>query len=75
MYLLSLLLIASLSPAAVVLNSAISQPNHAIVADGPEWPSVKVADGPEWPSVKVADGPEWPSVKVVHDPEYPLVYS
>lgn len=54
MHLLSLLLVvASLSPANVFLNSVPSQSNHVIVADGPEAPptvnGVIRADGPEAP--------------------------
>jgi len=62
-HLLSLLLIvASLSPASVVLNNTLTHPNHAIVADGPEWPpTVGPTDGPEWPpTVGGTDGTESP---------------
>jgi len=78
-HLLSLLLmVANLSSASVALNSTPLQPNHVIVADGPEWPpdySTQMADGPEWPptSIQVADGPEWPptSLRVTDGPEWP----
>jgi len=73
-HLLSLLLVvASLYPASVALNTTPSQSNQMTVADGPEWPgpglAVAVADGPEWPgpglAVAAADGPEWPGPGVV----------
>ena len=50
MHLLSaLLIVVNLSPASPSPKLSPSQPNHVIVADGPEWPMYKVTDGPEWP--------------------------
>jgi len=68
----ALLIVVNLSPASPSPKLSPSQPNHVIVADGPEWPMYKVTDGPEWPMYKVTDGPEWPMYKVTDGPEWPM---
>jgi hypothetical protein len=55
-HLLSLLLMfVNLSPASVSVSGAHSQPNHVILADGPQYPPIVIGvpidpdDGPEYP--------------------------